>query len=77
LDDIDCAAERSEIFTGAALRAVLRRTGGPRSSGVCLSCQDVIEPERLRANPHARLCASCAAEEEARRQRARRCGPLG
>jgi len=75
LDDIDCATERSEVFTGAALQAVLSRMAGPPSSGVCQSCQDTIEPERLRANPRARLCASCAAEEEARRLRRRRCGP--
>jgi len=76
LDDIDCATERSEVFTGAALKAVLGRMAGPLSSGVCQSCQDTIEPERLRANPRARLCAGCAAEEEASRVRRRRCGPL-
>ncbi|MFD2233756.1 TraR/DksA C4-type zinc finger protein [Phaeospirillum tilakii] len=76
MDDIDCATERSEVFTGAALHAVLSRvTAGPLSNGVCQSCQDAIEPERLRANPRARLCAGCAAEEEAHRLRRRRCGP--
>lgn len=75
MDDIDCAAERSEIFNGAALMAVLKRMEGPPSSGVCLSCQDTIEPERLRANPRARLCAGCAADEELQRLRTRRRGP--
>lgn len=76
MDDIDCATERSEVFNGAALRAVLSRMAGPLSNGVCQSCHDTIEPERLRANPRARLCASCAAEEEAGRVRRNRCGPL-
>lgn len=75
MDDIDCAAERAELFNVAALQAVLDRMSGPPSSGVCRSCADPIEPERLRATPLARLCSCCAAEEEHRRLQARRCGP--
>ncbi|HSV30356.1 MAG TPA: TraR/DksA C4-type zinc finger protein [Candidatus Omnitrophota bacterium] len=76
MDEIDFATERAEAFTRVALNAVLARVGeaGP-SSGICRSCREPIEAERLRANQHARLCRECAAEEEAHSQRARRCGP--
>jgi RNA polymerase-binding transcription factor DksA len=37
----------------------------------------MIEPERLRANPQARLCSCCAEEAEHHHKRARRCGPRG
>ena len=77
LDDLDYAAERAEVFTEAALRSVLGRMAGAPSSGVCRSCTDMIEPERLRANPQARLCACCAEEAEHHHKRARRCGPRG
>lgn len=77
LDDLDYAAERSLVFTQAALQSVLGRMAGPPSSGVCRSCTDAIEPQRLRANPKAHLCSGCAAEEEFHRQRSRRCGPRG
>ena len=75
LDDIDCAAERVENFKEVALHAVLSRLSGPPSTGICKSCYDVIEPERLYANPRARHCSFCAAEEEARSHHHRRCGP--
>ncbi|OAN54154.1 hypothetical protein A6A04_12735 [Paramagnetospirillum marisnigri] len=75
MDDLDHAAERSQVFTEAALQTVLLRLDGPPSSGVCRSCTDPIEPQRLRANPRARLCACCAEEEEIHRLRHRRCGP--
>ncbi|MDO8607636.1 MAG: TraR/DksA C4-type zinc finger protein [Phaeospirillum sp.] len=75
MDDLDYAAERSEAFTESALRSVLGRMAGAPSSGVCRSCTDTIETERLRANPMARQCRSCAAEEEYLRHRSRRCGP--
>lgn len=76
MDEIDFATERAEAFTKVALQAVLARSGeGLPSTGICRSCNDEIEPERLRANAHAILCRECAAEEEAHRQRTRRCGP--
>ncbi|TAN56022.1 MAG: TraR/DksA family transcriptional regulator [Magnetospirillum sp.] len=77
MDDLDYAAERAEVFTEAALRSVLGRLAGAPSSGVCRSCTDPIEAERLRANPMARLCSCCAADEEHHHQRSRRCGPRG
>ena len=77
LDDLDYAAERAEVFTETALRSVLSRMAGAPSSGVCRSCTDNIEPERLRANPQARLCSCCAEEEEHHRKRTHRCGPRG
>lgn len=76
MDEIDFATERAEAFTKVALQQVLSRAGeGVPSTGICRSCNDDIEPERLRANAHARLCRECAAEEEAMSQRVRRCGP--
>ncbi|WP_242442680.1 TraR/DksA C4-type zinc finger protein [Magnetospirillum sp. 15-1] len=48
---------------------------GPRSSGVCKTCYEPIEPQRIAVNPHARHCSFCAAEEEAAERYARLCGP--
>lgn len=75
MDDIDCAAERTEHFNHAALQAVLDRLNGPASTGICRACNDNIEPERLRVNPQARHCSCCAAEEEHKILKAKRCGP--
>lgn len=74
LDDIDYATERNEVFTSAALQAVLSRLSGPPSSGVCRSCSDAIEPQRLRLAPNTSLCSDCAVEEEFIQRRTRRCG---
>jgi DnaK suppressor protein len=35
--------------------------------GVCESCGEPIAPARLRALPHARMCAECASRHEAMR----------
>ncbi|MGE5548486.1 MAG: TraR/DksA C4-type zinc finger protein [Solirubrobacterales bacterium] len=76
MDEIDFATERAENFTRVALQAVLHRADEySPSTGICRSCNEPIEGERLRANAHARFCRECADEEEARSQRARRCGP--
>lgn len=76
MDEIDFATERAEAFTKVALQQVLSRAGeGMPSTGICRACNCEIEAERLRANAKARLCSECAAEEEARSLRARRCGP--
>ncbi len=76
MDEIDRACERMENFTAAALQSVLNRLmDTPPSSGVCKSCHDVIDPQRLRANPKARHCRDCADEEEARSRRKALCGP--
>lgn len=76
MDEIDFATERAEAFTKVALQQVLSRANeSAPSTGICRACSDEIEPERLRANAHARLCSECAAEEEALRLRTRRCGP--
>ena len=75
MDDIDCAAERIDAFNAVALQAVLARSMGPTSSGVCRACGCTIEPERLRVNPHAKHCKECAAEVEAESRRHNRCGP--
>lgn len=75
MDEIDYAAERTEAFTLVALRMALVRPSHSHSTGFCAACLVDIEPERLKANPHARLCGDCAAEEEANERRRRRCGP--
>ena len=75
MDEIDVAAERTEYFNAAAIRTALSSRQTRPSTGICVSCQDDIEAERLRANPHALHCCDCANEEEALRRRARLCGP--
>ena len=74
MDEIDIANEWAEQFTADAVRARRAQKDTAPSTGVCQSCQDVIEPERIRANPAARLCHDCAAEIEAARKRAQRLG---
>ncbi|CAA6606295.1 conserved hypothetical protein [Rhodospirillaceae bacterium LM-1] len=74
MDDLDRAAERIEAFTEVALFAVLDGLSGPRSTGVCRSCGELIEPERLKITSTTKYCSDCAAEEEFRAIRARRCG---
>ena len=74
MDDIDLATERNEIFTSAAVQAVLGRMSGPPSSGVCRACADPIEPQRLKLAPSTSLCSCCAVEAELNQQRTRRCG---
>ncbi len=75
MDEIDFATERAESFTATALQSVLSRRGAAPSSGICRSCNATIERDRLQANPYAQLCCDCAADDEERRQRAKRCGP--
>ena len=74
MDEADLANDRAEQFVSDALRALKSRAEPVQSSGICQSCHDAIEPERLQANPAARLCRDCATEDEAARQRARRLG---
>lgn len=76
MDEIDCANESGQIYVDSALARhaeLARRQAGP-STGVCRSCGEVIERERLRANAHARHCYDCASEQEAERLRVRRRG---
>ncbi|CAA7613838.1 TraR/DksA C4-type zinc finger protein [Magnetospirillum sp. SS-4] len=75
MDDIDLAAERIEALNTAAIQAVLGRAETIPSNGTCRTCGEGIEPERLRANPYAKLCHDCADEAEAKAKLARRCGP--
>ncbi len=75
MDEIDFATERAESFTLSALQVVLQRLDMPRSNGVCRTCHAKIEVERLQVNPQARHCCDCAADEEDRNRRAKRCGP--
>jgi phage/conjugal plasmid C-4 type zinc finger TraR family protein len=74
MDEIDLANERAEQFTADAVRAARVRKAFSPSTGICQSCHERIEAERLRANPTARLCCDCAAEDEAARKRAQRLG---
>lgn len=75
MDDIDLAAERTDMLNEAAIQAVLGRTEAVLSNGTCRACNEPIEPERLQANPYAKHCRDCADEAEARARLARRCGP--
>lgn len=74
MDEIDAANERVEHMTVAAIRAALSSRPTALSTGICQSCDHLIEPERLHANPYASTCRDCAAEEEFERLRARRTG---
>jgi phage/conjugal plasmid C-4 type zinc finger TraR family protein len=74
VDEIDAANERVEHLTKAAIQTALDSRSRVPSSGICQTCGETIEPERLRANPYASDCRDCAAEEEAERQRLRRTG---
>lgn len=75
MDDMDIASEVAEAFNDAAIQAARAHQALNPSTGVCQSCHEPIEVERLAANPSARLCCDCAAEEEALRKRNRRVGP--
>lgn len=72
-DDIDLATERTEMRNQAALQAILNSQPRALSSGVC-ACGELIDAERLRANPYAKLCRDCAEEAEEERMRKRRLG---
>jgi len=74
MDEADLANDRAELFTSEAVRAARAKVDRAPSTGVCKSCSDVIDAERLRANPASRLCRDCAAEDEAARKRAQRIG---
>jgi phage/conjugal plasmid C-4 type zinc finger TraR family protein len=75
VDEIDYANDRGQLFIDAALtlHATIARQNTP-STGVCHSCGELIERERLRANAHAHHCYDCASEQEAERLRVRRRG---
>ncbi len=74
MDEADLGNDRAEQFIANALEAARARVAGTPSTGVCRSCLERIEPERLQVNPAARLCCDCAAEEEMTRKRAQRVG---
>lgn len=72
-DDIDAGNERAEQFRQDALAKVLTI---PRtiSTGICKLCSERIEPDRLKANPHARHCRDCAGEIEEAAARVKKVG---
>ncbi len=74
MDEADVANDRAEQFIAEALKAARLKKDEAPSTGVCRSCEELIEVERLQANPAARLCAGCAVEAEAARKRAQRVG---
>ncbi|OAN49595.1 hypothetical protein A6A04_19070 [Paramagnetospirillum marisnigri] len=75
MDEIDLAAERVEVLNATAIQAVLGRAETILSDGICRTCGEEIESDRLRANPYAKNCRDCADEAEAKAKLARRCGP--
>ena len=74
MDEADLANDRAEQFTAEALKLARAKMDATPSSGICESCRDAIEAERLHANPAARLCCDCAEEEEADRKRRQKVG---
>ena len=74
MDDADIAFERTQQYLSEAVRATLVRRVPRPSTGICRSCGETIEPERLAVNPHAGACIDCAQEAEAAAVRARRTG---
>jgi len=74
MDEADLANDRAEQFTTDALKLARAKMDAAPSTGICQSCRDAIEVERLHANPAARLCRDCAAEEEADRKRRQKVG---
>jgi RNA polymerase-binding transcription factor DksA len=77
LDDIDIANELAEQSNRRAIQSALGSQSRQPSTGICRTCVQPIEPERLDANPFAQTCCDCAAEAEAARQRAQRVGGRG
>ena len=76
MDEIDVANRITDLFTQAAIDGWRRGMADHEpSTGQCRSCDDDIEPARLAANPHAKLCADCAADAEIAAIRLRRRGP--
>lgn len=76
MDDADLASENMEAFKNAAIEALKAEKSQTVSNGVCRSCGENIEDARLQANPYAAFCCDCAEEEEIKRRKARRCGPV-
>jgi len=74
MDEADIANDRAEQFTAEALRNLRKQADTTPSTGICKSCGESIETERLKVNPAARLCCDCAEEEETARKRAQRLG---
>ena len=74
MDEVDLANDRAEQIISDAVRAARAKANTSPSNGICQSCGEQIEEQRLRANPSARLCCDCAAEEEAARKRVQRVG---
>ncbi|GHU03497.1 hypothetical protein FACS1894205_0150 [Alphaproteobacteria bacterium] len=76
MDDADFASENMESFNAAVLRALRERRNERVSSGLCRSCGEEIEAERLAASPSALYCRDCAAEREEMLRRVKLRGPI-
>jgi phage/conjugal plasmid C-4 type zinc finger TraR family protein len=73
MDEIDEAQERAELFLNNALRKHFDR---PEETGrdfrffdddnpvICIDCEQLMDPERLEANPKAIRCVECQAKHE-------------
>lgn len=65
MDEVDLVNELQEK---AMERFISRKKSQPtRVSDWCNDCGDEIEPERLKALPHAVLCIRCQRDYEAKR----------
>lgn len=73
-DEIDEAQERSQLFLDQALNWHFRRSGAEKdfrfleddNLRTCVDCEDLIDADRLEANPHAIRCLDCQQNHERR-----------
>ena len=48
MDDVDVVNEKAEQYIAEALKLARTRSESPPSTGICLSCHESIEADRLR-----------------------------
>lgn len=73
-DDVDRAQTNETLDRQRAVQIELAASGqylDAAAHGLCIACEDPIEPERLRVlGEHTARCASCAQDYDARQRRA-------
>lgn len=69
------ASERNKVRSGSLeqIVAALRRIeDDPDEFGVCLTCDDPIDPRRLELMPWTTICVRCLSAQEQQQRRGRR-----
>lgn len=72
MDDVDAAQAREQNDRDVALLAMRERIDAalvPRDAsidGVCIDCDEPIEPKRIKALPNCSRCIECAKRHEHR-----------